>query len=420
MGGEIEIVDKEIGEKGTCFRFNTFLTTCDNVASEHNTKEEETETQGGGQATSNYPHGSLRIQTNRNSGINILPSPRASPRAEGSQVIMLMQSEERRKITQKLFETRGIKISVVKEWERFSHALKRIRRKESISYLSSSGISDFSPRSFRSGSSSNAGAKDIPLSAMDGTDRTVPTPKRKGMPRFILILIEATAGPLPELCRAVAEFRKDLNNTCCRVVWLDKPTIRTVQGDMVSPNDLVILKPFHGSRLYQVAKLLPEFGGPLLGVSSSSPPRKSPSRIHLEVRKSEIQEVGSSSDQKPLMGKRVLIAEDNMVLCKLATVHVTRLGATVEACDNGAKTVQLVCNGMRDNMINNAFMIPPYDFILMDCEVYFTFSFSISSTYHKFNFLKRVLIIQSIFLSEKIRVSYIYNQFVIKKSLACM
>ena len=92
-----------------------------------------------------------------------------------------MQSEERRRITQMLFETLGIKVSVVKEWEIFSYALKRIKPKASISYLSSSRISDFGPRSFRSDSGSfNTRANDIPLSAMDGTDRTMPTPKRNG------------------------------------------------------------------------------------------------------------------------------------------------------------------------------------------------------------------------------------------------
>lgn len=397
MGGEIGIVDKETGEKGTCFRFNIFLTTCENVVSSDHGKEEEMDTEGLAVSTSTststpaYPSRSLRIRTTCNSGLNILPSPRASPRAEGSHVVILMQSVERRRITQNLFETLGVKVTVVKEWERFSYALKRIKRKASISYLSSSTISDFSPRSFRSGSFSSAtGGKEIPLSAMDGTDRAAATPKRnhsKGMPRFILILIEATAGPFPELCRAVAEFRRELQNTCCRTVWLDKPNIRTVNlrglpEDMISSDDLVILKPFHGSRLYKVAKLLPEFGGSMVGVNSSAvsqagkvgsdAQRKSPRLFDLG-KKSGIQEVGSSSNQNPLMGKRFLIAEDSMVLCKLATAHVTRLGGTVEACENGAKALQLVQDGLRKNMMNNDFMILPYDYILMDCEVTFAF-----------------------------------------------
>ena len=411
MGGDIGIVDKDIGAKGTCFRFNIFLTTCDTVPSDHG-KEEDIEAQGHATSSYSYQPLDLRIQSTCNPGLNILTSPRPSPRAEGSHVIILMQSDERRRITQRLFETLGIKVSVLKEWERFLYALKKIRRKVSLSHRSSSGISEFSPRSFRSGSfSSNAGPKDMPLSAMDGTDLTLPTPRKtyaRGTPRFILILIEATAGPFPELCRAVAEFRKDLQNTCCRAVWLDKPTLRSVNfrdvpEEMISPNDLVMLKPFHGSRLYQVAKLLPEFGGPMLGISaisqvgkagpelslSSLPttnrttPRKSRSRVRL-VKEPEIQEVGTSSNQNPLRGKRVLIAEDSMVLCKLATAHVTRLGGTVEACDNGAKAVELVCNGLRNNMKNNASIILPYDYILMDCEVQFTLP--VSFTYHKFDF----------------------------------
>ncbi|CBI36943.3 unnamed protein product, partial [Vitis vinifera] len=229
MGGDIGIVDKEIGAKGTCFRFNIFLTTCDTVPSDHG-KEEDIEAQG--------------------------------------------------------------------------HAT--------------------------------------------------------GTPRFILILIEATAGPFPELCRAVAEFRKDLQNTCCRAVWLDKPTLRSVNfrdvpEEMISPNDLV-------------GKAGPEPSLSSLPTTNRTTPRKSRSRVRL-VKEPEIQEVGTSSNQNPLRGKRVLIAEDSMVLCKLATAHVTRLGGTVEACDNGAKAVELVCNGLRNNTKNNASIILPYDYILMDCEM---------------------------------------------------
>lgn len=29
MGGKIEIIDKDIGKRGTCFKFNTYLTPCE-------------------------------------------------------------------------------------------------------------------------------------------------------------------------------------------------------------------------------------------------------------------------------------------------------------------------------------------------------------------------------------------------------
>lgn len=409
MGGEIGIVDKENGERGTCFRFNIFLTTCNAPPSTDLTLG-EVDIQAGNAATSGafscqLPQG-LWIRTTRHPGLNVANSPRPSPRPEGSHVIILMESKERRRMVQKLFETLGIKVSVVREDEQFSYALKKIKRKAGLSHRSSSGASDPSPRSFRSGSSSNAGSKDMPLSGMDGTDWTPRKTSSRSTSKFVLILVEATAEPFPELCKAVAEFRRDLQNTYCRVVWLDKPThrgtvdFRGLPEEIFKPSDLVLWKPFHGSRLYQVAKLLPEFGGQVVGVSPvsqagkegsdpilSSPPttsrttaRKSPPSLAPAVRESEIQEVGGSSshNQKPLMGKMVLVAEDNPMLSRLATRHVELLGGTCKTCDNGAEAVELVCTGLRCNMMIKTSMILPYDLILMDCEVQFTSAISIS------------------------------------------
>jgi hypothetical protein len=79
-------------------------------------------------------------------------------------------------------------------------------------------------------------------------------------------VIDAGAGPFQELRRVVAEFKRDLHSSCCKVVWLDKPTSRSInlrsfEQDLIDPRDDILLKPFHGSRLYQVIRLLPEFRG---------------------------------------------------------------------------------------------------------------------------------------------------------------
>jgi DNA-binding response OmpR family regulator len=111
--------------------------------------------------------------------------------------------------------------------------------------------------------------KDVPLNSMDGIDQK-PSASRssnlRGASGFVLLVIDAGAGPFQELCRVVAEFKRDLPSSCYKVVWLDKPTSRSInlrgfEHDLINPRDDILLKPFHGSRLYQVIRLLPEFGG---------------------------------------------------------------------------------------------------------------------------------------------------------------
>ncbi|KAK9281199.1 hypothetical protein L1049_004094 [Liquidambar formosana] len=417
MGGEIGIVDKEIGERGTCFKFNVYLTTSE-TASIANVKEGDIELSGDYKPSDSHQHLGPTIRT-------------PSPKHEGSRVVLLIQSDERRRISQKVMENLGIKVSVVKHWEHLPHTLKKIKRKMNLSHQSSSGKSDWSSRSdclSKSASqNSSVGAKDMPLSAMDGTDHMLPAHRRthhRGAPSFILILIDASAGPFPQLCRAVAEFRRNLSITSCKVVWLDKPTARSIdykslEEDKLSSNDHIISKPFHGSRLYQVIGFLPEFGGTLegtlakpkrentfqVGKVSTDPGSSSAYQTHFRsnsgnsptlvqpiqrgeiqehdssgnekvlrkkktiLQQTEIQECGNPSSEKPLSGKKFLVAEDNPVLRKLAISNLSRLGATVEYCENGQEALELICRGLSDQRILEASMILPYDYVLMDCEM---------------------------------------------------
>ncbi|CAK9145213.1 unnamed protein product [Ilex paraguariensis] len=375
MGGEIGIVDKEDGEKGTCFRFNTFLTVCEAEVS-GNAREDDTESHGGYISSDSYQHSGPTTRIH-------------SPKLEGSHIILFIQSNERAKILHKYMENLGIKVSVVNQYEQLPRILKRTKQRMILSRYSSSGRSDMNSRSdclSRPASrNSSTRSKEVPLSAMDGTDHTLSLQTRtqlRGTSNFILIVIDTSAGPFRELSMAVAEFRRDLCSTCNRVVWIAKAGARSInaQGldeDKLPPTDLIISKPFHGSRLYQVIGLLPEFGGrmpatppKIKGENTHMTPRlrRSPAE-NLSTHQGEIQELGGTSTNKPLSGKRVLVAEDSLMLRKVAMSRLSQLGASVILCENGEEALQLVCQGLSDQRRRGASHILPFDYILMDCQM---------------------------------------------------
>ncbi|XP_037496265.1 histidine kinase CKI1 [Jatropha curcas] len=427
MGGEIAIIDKENNKKGTCFRFNIFLiTTAGSTSLASNTR--------GDIEIRNI---SVSDSTNQDLGLTVralapsLPirnsSPRlsilgSSPRSDESHVVLLIQNAERQKIVQKFMERLGIKVSAVNKWKSLHSTLTKIKQKQNVSPYSSSGKSDSGSRS----EISSSRRKDIPLSALDGMEQGLPSNRSRsiivrGASSFILLVIDATAGPFQQLFAAVTEFKRGLHRASCKVVWLDKPTMRNINPEGLEDDD-ILLKPFHGSRLFRVIRLLPEFGGNLQnGVSSAKPEKersirrekavenpapssathshsqkeaviplstgKSPCKGNMAaegssrrekhkkskylVGSSEIEEEYSnqSSSDKALCGLRFLVAEDNPFLRKIAMTNLSRLGASVELCQNGEEAVELVIIGLQGQRRNTTYSMPPYDYILMDCEM---------------------------------------------------
>ncbi|KAK3194259.1 hypothetical protein Dsin_025569 [Dipteronia sinensis] len=439
MGGEIKIVDKGIGEKGTCFRFNVFLTIdeANSVDNARSDVELVVDSTYGGTVqhkglTVLAPSPSLTIRTSSPKLTRLL-----SPKLVGSQVVLLIANEERRRVSLKYMEHLGINVSIVDRWESLHSILRKIKNKLGHSPHSSVGKSDLGSQNENSGAS----LKDVPLSALEGTDYRVPSYRRGGGPGFVLLVIDATAGPFSELFRVVTEFRRDVQCRC-KVVWLDKPTSRSInfndseEEEMMNLKDDIISKPLHGSRLTRVIRHLPEFGAPFSPGGSTRPPRseQAPSSSHARhspmiktsqgthprrghrIQNSDTQEEDSSSsdkystkdvhstapaqthgrlrtihssssqiyktpqteievhneaiiDEKPLTGKKFLVADDSIVGQKLARVHLTQLGATVEVCKNGEEALQLVRNGLKDRTEHGGPHILPYDYILMDCEM---------------------------------------------------
>ncbi|KAL8503960.1 hypothetical protein ACS0TY_022625 [Phlomoides rotata] len=347
MGGEIKIVDKEAGERGSCFRFNVFL----NITETGNSRTCDIEINGdniSGDDSFQVAGPFTRIH---------------SPKPEGSQVILFIESAKRSSLLCAYLQRLGINVHLVRQHQDLSLTLKKIKRKQNLSRFSSSGTSRSDGFASRA---SSTRSRDVPLSALDGMDTVVVSSHKRANARlgFVLIVIDTRAGPFREISRAVAEFKRDLSETCySRVVWLDKTDVNNtsfdgLDEDKLPSSDIVISKPFHGLCLYQTIKLLPEFGG-----QASDNIAKVESRKVVSVA-NEIEEVGDEAiPRKPLMGKRVLVADDDPIGRKIATFVVSQLGATVFSSENGDSALKLVCTSLSDHGAL------PFDCVLMDCEM---------------------------------------------------
>ncbi|KAK4418059.1 hypothetical protein Salat_2218600 [Sesamum alatum] len=164
-------------------------------------------------------------------------------------------------------ERLGIKVHVVKQHRQLSPTLKRIKRKLNASCHSSSckfeGRSESDEHTSRA---SSTRSKEVPLSTLDGVKNILPSLKKPNVWGdtfgFILVVLDTSGGPFREISRVVAEYRMYLNDKCySTVVWLDKPytsstNFQGLDEDKLPKLDLVITKPFHGSRLCETIRLL--------------------------------------------------------------------------------------------------------------------------------------------------------------------
>lgn len=154
MHGEIGIVEKDIGEKGTCFRFNGLLRTI-NVCEDNTKLEQDLELGGepscgdrdqhlGLMAAKRTPNASPRLNKIRSTpspkltpigspGLNVFRSTPSSPKVEESIVVLLIKNEERRRIVHQFMKSLGIYSLVVEQWgqlaqENKSHEDERLPR----------------------------------------------------------------------------------------------------------------------------------------------------------------------------------------------------------------------------------------------------------------------------------------------------
>ncbi|XP_014511763.1 histidine kinase CKI1 [Vigna radiata var. radiata] len=363
MHGDIEIVEKDTGERGTCFKFNVVLSVCENEAVSDGVGggsgdriiecEEEQQTM---QASCS---GSSRICA-MSPKLRICSS---SPKPEASLVVLLIVDQERQRTSQRFMERLGIKVKVVNTGKGLFNTLRKIKLKAKHSSGQNSPAS--SDLSYWSTPHSSLDiATRVSLSSMEGTEHMPLVFKKTDVgasPGFILVVIDANAGPFSELYTIVSNFKKELRNPC-KVVWLDKPFMRRINLKALNQDDIVTSKPFHGTRLFQTIKLLPEFGGSWQ--SNCSRAKREMGNEKVDDGETQ-QEIGKSSgSEKALRGKKFLVADDSAILRNIASATLISLGATVEQCENGEQAVRLVDEGLA-----REYPHPPYDYILMDCQM---------------------------------------------------
>ncbi|KAL6219237.1 hypothetical protein ACLB2K_012443 [Fragaria x ananassa] len=416
MHGEIGIVDKEIGEKGTCFRFNVLLRAI-------NVCEVQQDLEMGGDPSYDDRDQQLGLIANASPILTIFHSPNLTPigspmlnvfrgtpsssKVEASIVVLLIKNEERRRIVYRFLKScLGIKVSVVEQWEQLAHTLKKIKHMKMKGYhspyhpsSSSSGISDLGLQdcSLSKSASCNSGnrAKEL-MGAIDGTYSNMCSLFKKttanlgGASASILLVIDTTAGPYPELCKIVTEFKRGLQNAC-RTVWLENPqSHRLMFLSGLDPDDVIITRALHGTRLFEVLRFLPEYGGALPNRSAGDTfqvqdPSSSRYRLHTDDESDissspyHCHDIGSTSRNSPvghrethehgnristsLSGKRFLVVENDNAMRFLVRTILSKEGASVKLCQNGREAVDVI----QKDLVNQK--KHEYDFVLMDCQM---------------------------------------------------
>ncbi|PON71807.1 Signal transduction histidine kinase, TMAO sensor TorS [Parasponia andersonii] len=453
MHGEIRIVDKDVGEKGTCFRFNVLLSVCGEVDDISSTilkeNQNELDARDFGSAS---PRQLRTLNLNQRSSIrtpNYSPSLNVltrSPKLDASYVVLLIQNHERRRVSQKFMKRLGIKALVVEQWEQLHSTLKKIKYMKywnsSSNYKSDSNIQLHEYYSSNNSSATqspyhvveaNKDVSSLSSTVIDESNYILSLFKRdttnyhlQGTSGgFVLMVMDANAGPISQLLEIVNEFKNGLRNIRCQVVWLAKPLSHSMDffnNSLFDPDDIIMYKPFHGTRLYQVVRLLPEFRGSsgtqLVRKAFTRAPTSSSRHGHeyyTSLVESEIQEVGSPSnemnmpwnnilspsnheysyssylrsksqfqyevrekhgesskttDEKPpFSGKKILVVDDSSFSRDLSSRIIVKHGGTTDLCSDGKEAFELVSKELANQIILGYSITLPYDCILMDCEM---------------------------------------------------
>ena len=235
MGGEISIKDKEPGEAGTCFGFNVFL-----KISERPEAEEDIIEQG-----------------------RTAPSLFREPSCfKGGHCVLLVHSDETRRILQTWIESVGMKVWPVPRAELLAPTIEKAR--------AAAGASPSRPGSMSSSQGGGGGGN------FDGaTDRCFSSKEmvtqvlRNGSgnhaghlhPFGLLVVVDISGGRLHEVSREAASLARAKQQAPCRVVCLTD--LKTPSEDLrrfreAASCDLDLRKPIHGSRLCKLLEIMRE------------------------------------------------------------------------------------------------------------------------------------------------------------------
>lgn len=278
MGGEISVIDKGLGERGACFRFNVFLRPA--AAADED------------RVPADLPSSSAsasELQRGRHKAAQPGSGAARGLKPEATHGVLLIQGGETRRILGRWLEGLGVRVWIVDHWELLIPTLEKIRQRPSL------GHSSVSERSHPAAAAAAAAAPGVESDASAADDangireffRTEgrpdpPPPLRAPMhdPRtkmmsfpsaHILIIVDMGF----ELCRnphlSLNRLLKNIDHGECRVVWLANSNTPAAEMAVLKnkqvPCDLLLHKPLHGSRLQAILDLLQGFGEPMEVVS---------------------------------------------------------------------------------------------------------------------------------------------------------
>ncbi|EHA8590061.1 putative histidine kinase 2 [Cocos nucifera] len=405
MGGNINIQDKEPGERGTCFRFNIFL-----KSSEISFDAEGEGTNTNSNPVSNLSHeryifASSNQHTEKNDAVqsNIRAMAfRRGLKMEGIRSLLLVQGDETRRILQRWMENSGINVWAILQPELLYPSLEKIKRNLNASkrFDSVSSIisleNDCNKEKEEYSSSKDEDDQNLPITNKKDHNRT----SSRGSSTCVIVIIDMSCGNITEMCSILKKFTSSIHNIQCKIVWLansDTPSADLgISREVVC--DLILQKPLHGSRLYALLKLLQEFGG----IKEGHPPQMQNSSDGVQGSTNQGTAIYTSKipfnslapqtrqhfqerslmrcnvdDEKPLSGVNILLVEDASILRHLATIMLSRFGATVESCENGLDALSLIKKALREAAylhdgsvrVQGTSKNFRYDIVLMDCEM---------------------------------------------------
>ncbi|XP_072976224.1 probable histidine kinase 2 [Typha angustifolia] len=382
MGGEISIIDKAPGEKGTCFRFNILLKSCEVPY------DDEAEEDGSNrfylQATSSTNCQDINKKAASQSLVRALTF-REGFSMEGTHALLFIQGDETRKILQSWMECIGIKVWAIHNLDILYPILEKIKNRRS-----SSGKYEFSSfgRTLSHGTTieiegpstpKDQSSQNLPITERDCSKKT----SSGGASACILAVIDASCETSAEVCSSLKNFADVNHQVRCKVVFLTNPNTSTVglKKFKLARYDLILQKPLLSSRLYALLQLLQELHRvneghlPRPGVDSTE---ENSQQFRQQDPSSEIRNLTTqSSFHKPLNGMHILLVEDTPLLSRIAKTKLSHLGATIETSENGLEAFNTIKKALRDASQTQGGSIDaqgdsryfPYDVVLMDCEM---------------------------------------------------
>eukprot|EP00268_Persea_americana_P010401 TRINITY_DN1422_c1_g1_i1.p1 TRINITY_DN1422_c1_g1~~TRINITY_DN1422_c1_g1_i1.p1 ORF type:complete len:1080 (-),score=145.71 TRINITY_DN1422_c1_g1_i1:181-3420(-) len=368
MGGEIMIIDKEYGEKGTCFKFHVFLHA-------HETSDSDIVVED--------------IRLHKDQVSNSKPYKAKSHlllkdiRLEYLHAILLVQSKEGSLILQRWMEHHGIKVWPINQWNQLYSTLEKIKHKMFVSHSSTSRkFGSTSLRSYLVDSVtqySNEPEKDDHSLSSTAIMRDLnKNTSHNGEPNCVLIIIDISCGYFSETCSTLACLSKATDDLLHKIVWMVDPKIPRADLQRLenkhAPCDLILQKPFHRSHLYAIIQLFQKNGNTVEGHSNLM------LNAQGSVKLNQLKGQSKEHNARPLSGINILVAEDNVVLQRLAVTTLSSLGAKVECCENGKDAVNVIRKALQgiNEMHNGSHFNEEapglskrfsYDLVLMDCEM---------------------------------------------------